>query len=554
MDEEKNGTAPTAEDIDTSDAKVNNTDAPKDDKVASADKEKAAEEEHIKLSAKLKSNRLLLASVIAIIAISCYIIVNVEKFTEFLAYVGEIISPIIIGVIIAYLCNPVLKFYEYRLFRKMKNTGARRGLSLLMTFLTAIAVVVAIGFMIIPELIDSIQRLLSNFDSYLDSALNFVTNFVNSIVSGLSESDGAVAGEVEAFLNVEEIKGYIESLFSDSENILQGILTKLVNTEGFTSGVGNTLMYLVTTLKNVVLGIFIAIYILLSREKRIAQLKKFRRAFFSEKTDKNIGEFTALVNKCFGGFIYGQLVDAMIVGVLTFIMLSIFEISPYNLLISAVVAITNVIPVFGPFLGAIPSFFIVLISADPANAILFLILILIIQQVDGNILCPKILGDNTGISSLCVIIAITIAGSLWGILGMVIGVPLFAVGVEIVKRTIERELKKKNRSTDTVDYYPKNALGNAEMEVYYEHSSLKYRYEHSPWKARVHKIRKIFYKTTETPHTLHPEEKDEAKKEDSENVDNDSVDVNESISEDTVDSSLDTQKDTEEDTDGEKQE
>jgi hypothetical protein len=176
-----------------------------------------------------------------------------------------------------------------------------------------------------------------------------------------------------------------------------------------------------------------------------------------------------------------------VIGILTFLLLTIFEISPYNLLIAAFVGVTNVIPVFGPFIGAIPSFFIVLIS-NPSKAFLFLILILIIQQIDGNIIGPKILGDNTGVSSLCVIIAIVICGSLWGIAGMLVGVPIFAVIIELGKRAIEEKLRAQGKETDTTHYYRKSAVGNAEEEVYYEHAHWKYKYDHSKIKPHVDKL------------------------------------------------------------------
>ena len=186
-------------------------------------------------------------------------------------------------------------------------------------------------------------------------------------------------------------------------------------------------------------------------EKRMAQIRKFRKAMFSKKTDDRIEEVVTLADKTFGGFIFGKILDSLVIGILTFVMLAIFDVSPYNLLIATFVGITNVIPVFGPFIGAIPSFFIVLIS-NPEKAFLFLVLILIIQQLDGNIIGPKILGDNTGVSSLCVIIAIAICSTLWGVMGMIIGVPIFAVVIELIKRMLEKRLIAKGEPTDTLEY------------------------------------------------------------------------------------------------------
>ena len=260
------------------------------------------------------------------------------------------------------------------------------------------------------------------------------------------------------------------------------------------NAVGDVFVYI----KNFVLGFFIAFYILASKEKRIGQVNKFRKAMFKPETDSKITSFVALVDKSFGGFIYGKLIDSLIIGILTFGLMTVLDVSPYNMLIATFVGVTNIIPVFGPFIGAIPSFFIVLIS-NPSKALLFIILIIVIQQLDGNVIGPKILGDNTGVSSLTVIIAITLCGSLWGVVGMLIGVPLFAVIIEMVRRWLEARLAAKGEPTDTLYYYPKNALSNAERDLYYEHAGIRYRYEHSKLKTRVDKLLARFSGKSKTP-------------------------------------------------------
>jgi predicted PurR-regulated permease PerM len=247
------------------------------------------------------------------------------------------------------------------------------------------------------------------------------------------------------------------------------------------------LLGLFNSVKNLVIGLFIAFYLLASKEKRVAQFRKFRKAMLSEKTDTKVEDFIALTDRTFGGFIFGKILDSLVIGILTFVLLCIFEVSPYNMLIATFVGLTNVIPVFGPFIGAIPTFFVVLIS-NPGKAILFLVIILIVQQLDGNVIGPKILGDNTGISSLCVIIAIAICSAMWGVVGMIIGVPIFAVVIEMIKRMLEKRLAAKGEPTDTMAYYPADAVGNAEKDIYYEHSTLRYNYEHSKLKPRIERL------------------------------------------------------------------
>ncbi len=434
--------------------------------------------------AHLDKKALFFGSLV-IIFIVAYCIVNAPGITGFIARIGEIITPLIIGAIIAYLCNPILEFYEYRVFRKMKKGGARRGFSLLCTVLTAIAIIALLLLMIVPKLIESIGDLANNFQSYIDNLLVGVQNIINTLSS---EYDLNID-----IADVEELKYKITEFFNSGEGIFDKILS-FVEKSDLVGTVGSTLATVIDTFKNWILGLFIAFYILSSKEKRVAQIKKFRRAFLTEKQDKRMTEVVSLVDRTFSGYVFGILIDAIVVGIMTFTLLAIFSIAPkYSLLIAVICAATNIIPVFGPFLGAIPSALIVLIS-DPKNFFLFIFLVLVIQQIDGNLLCPKIQGDNTGVSSLAVLVAITIAGSIGGILGMIIGVPIFAVIIELFKQFLDRKLEEKGYPTDTTAYYPTDALGNAEKDVYYEHASLRYEYEHSEIKPKVDRFRRGFFR------------------------------------------------------------
>lgn len=443
-------------------------------------------------SPKTSSSRLaglgkkfLIFGALAIIFIVAYCIVNIDSITGFIDLVGGIIEPLIIGGIIAYLFNPVLEFYEYRAFRRMKNGDARRGLSLLLTVLTAIAVIALFLLMIIPKLIESISDLANNYQTYVDNLLGVVQNLVNTLAEKF-EWDVSIE-------DVEDLKAMLLDFFGNGANIFESIMS-FVKESGIVSDVGNALMDVVTVFKNWILGIFIAFYILSSKEKRVAQVSKFRRAIFNKKQNQRISDVANLVDKTFSGFVFGVLIDALVVGIMTFVLLSIFKVSPkYNLLIAVICAVTNIIPVFGPFIGAIPSALIVLIS-NPSKFFLFIILVLIIQQIDGNLLCPKIQGDNTGISSLAVLIAITIAGNIGGILGMIIGVPIFAVLIELVKQFLDHKLEKMGEPVDTTAYYPEDALGNAEKDVYYEHASLRYEYEHSKFKIRWERVKNRIFR------------------------------------------------------------
>ena len=418
----------------------------------------------------------------AIVAITVYCIANADRFAAVFARIGDVIAPLVIGCVIAYLCNPFLKFYEYVVFRKLGKGNLRLGLSLLLTVLTVFGILGVVIALIVPELIQSISQLITNYEFYLNSLLGFIQSIINKLPEDVSSRID--------ISDVEKLNTFLTDMFGAGENVMSKVLSFLQSffidgdligdIWGFLGNIFNTFM-------NLILGIFIAFYILSSKEKRVAQINKFRAAFFSDQQNGTITAVVKLVDRTFGGFIKGVLLDALAVGVVTFLLLTIFNVSEYNLLISAICAVTNIIPVFGPFIGAIPSGLIVLIS-NPEKFVLFLILVIIIQQIDGNLLCPMIQGNNTGVSSLAVLVAITVMGGFFGIVGMIIGVPVFAVIIELVKQTIEARLRKKGKSTDTTDYYAANAVGNAEEDVYYEHAHWKYKYDHSKLKPHVDKV------------------------------------------------------------------
>ena len=433
------------------------------------------------------SGRSLFWVCVAVIGLFLFSIAIMDELAEFARGVLNILSPVIIGGVIAYLCNPIMRFYEHWLFAHIRKGNLRHTLSLMMTALSAFAILAGILFMIIPQLVDSITDLFNNYESHINNLLASLQRVINKVTSNLP-----VDIDIS---NIDKLGEFLTDIFGSTENLLSEIQNKLQNssvTGNIFSGVWSGILTFFNAFKNFFIGLFIGFYLLASKEKRAAQIRKFRRAMFSDKTNERITEVTALVDDTFGGFIFGKVMDSLVIGVLTFLLLTIFEISPYNLLIAAFVGVTNIIPVFGPFIGAIPTFFIVLIS-NPSKAFLFLILILIIQQIDGNIIGPKILGDNTGVSSLCVIIAIVICGSLWGIAGMLVGVPIFAVIIELVKRYLESRLRKKGQPTDTADYYTKDAIANPEQDLHYEHAGLLYKYKHSRLRFRLRRIRQYLY-------------------------------------------------------------
>lgn len=430
---------------------------------------------HVGLLSRI-NKRTLFFGLAVVVAIALFAVAYMDNYVAFAETVSNIISPLVIGCVIAYLCDPILEFYEYRVFRRMSKGNGRRGLSLALTIITAFAIVALVALMMVPELITSVQKLIAESDTYIQDFLKFLQSIADTLNTHLHTD-----------IEIEGMQQSLTDMFGSVEQWLAK-LTEGDNLAVVGGTIWDVLLAVFNAFKNLIIGLFIAFYLLGSKEKRIAQFAKFRAAMFTEKQDKKLSEFIELTDHCFGGFIFGKIIDSLVIGVLTFILLTIFKVSDYNILIATFVGLTNVIPVFGPFIGAIPSAFIVLIS-NPSKALLFIILILIIQQLDGNIIGPKILGDNTGVSSLCVIIAITVCGSIWGIPGMIVGVPIFAVIIEWIKRLLESRLKAKGKATDTEAYYPQDAVGNAEQDLYYEHSGLLYQYEHSSIKPKFEQLK-----------------------------------------------------------------
>ncbi len=420
----------------------------------------------------------------AVVAILAFCAANADSIGAVFSNIGDILSPLVIGGVIAYLCNPIMRFFEYVVFGKMKKGGLHHALSLMCTVIVFFGIIAGIIALIIPQLIDSIQHLISHSDEYLLSLLGSVNDLIQKITANLP---------VDIDISTpEKLMELLAGTFGSLEDLLKkalSALSGLVMDSGAVGSVWNIVTGLFSTLTDLLLGLFIAFYILSSKEKRSAQVRKFRAAYFTDGMNKKFHSLVRLVNQTFGAYIKGLILDSICVGLITFLALTIFGITDkYNILIAAICAITNVIPVFGPFIGAVPSGLIVLIT-NPDKLIPFIIIILVIQQIEGNIILPRIQGTSTNISSLSVLVAITVMGSLFGVVGMIIGVPVFAILIELGKRVIDERLRRRGRVTDTVHYYPKDAVGNAEEEVYYEHSHLRYMYEHSKLKVRVDRFR-----------------------------------------------------------------
>ena len=378
-------------------------------------------------------------SVYALIVICCSIIFyfvasQIGSFSEKISILIGILYPFIIGFAIAYLLNFILKFYEHTILDNVQGSsklkkGHKRSISLILTYLTAAGIFYLFVHFIVPQLIDSIMGLVNDVPMYVDN----VTKLFDDVMKETNLSPEYTA------LIQEQMNKYINIIMDFAKEVIPVV--------------GNTLKMIASSIWNIVLGIIISVYLLIDKEYFFAINRKITCALFSDKMASRIFELTHRTNEIFGKFLSGKIIESAIIGVLSFVVFSIFKI-PYTLLISVIIGVTNIIPFFGPFIGAIPSFIIILF-VSPTKALIFLILIFIIQQIDGNIIGPKILGDSIGISAFWILFAILVAGEFMGLVGMIIGVPVFAIIYSVIKEDVEYKLKNKDLPTETKDYMNK---------------------------------------------------------------------------------------------------
>lgn len=365
-----------------------------------------------------------------------------------------IVSPITTGFVMAYLSNPIVMFFEKKLFKWIPNFKIKRFISIFVAFLCILLFLSLIFIILVPSLTNT---LISFWNVYIVDYENAIRSWVSSLNLAM---DSFKFLDSVARLNPDTTIEWIQTKFPWIEDFSSGDLVALLPnlSNSLSHNISAIIEYTLSFgssvfnfIKNFFLGIFIAFYMLMAKERCKAYIRRLLNSFLSPKKVRSVIRFGKLVDRSFGGFIEGQLLDAIVVGIISFITFLIFGL-PIPHLLATIIAVTNVIPIFGPFIGGIPAAFLVLLTA-PEKTILFVLLIFIIQQIDGNIICPHIIGDKINISSLATIIAIITMGGLFGILGMVIGVPIFAVIIHIINTYTMNALRKKGLRTSLKDYY-----------------------------------------------------------------------------------------------------
>lgn len=371
------------------------------------------------------------AALVILFSVVCiFFFVNYNDFGGYISKLISVFSPIIIGAVFAYLLNPMMKLFENKVFSFLKKKNNKRhlqrALSLICTMLITAAFVAAFFVILIPQISAGYSDLSDNMKLYIDT----VQKFLNKIAA-----ESEILGEV-----VQQLINYINEFLSETGKLMELILP----------GISNFLKGFVNGLKNSLLGLVFAIYFLASKERLGAQFKKIFRAIFKDKAYNGLMHIGGLVDTSFGAFISTKLFDSLIIGILCFIGTWILGI-PYYPLISLIIGISNIIPMFGPFIGAIPCVFFVFIS-NPIKTIVFIIFIIVLQLFDGNILWPRLYGNNSGLPATWAFVSIIVMTGFFGISGMIFGVPIFAAIYSVIRDLLPAGLRKRGAPESTEEY------------------------------------------------------------------------------------------------------
>lgn len=384
-----------------------------------------------------------------------FIIYRFEGFSDGWKKLLNAGQPIIIGVLLAYVLNPIMKFFERRMTipwtKKIQNVEKRkktaRGIAVAITVVVFILFIAVLVAMIIPAVGTSLTSLIDTMPA---------------------QASGFVKNMQEGKLGNTELTGYLSVALTESVAFAEKWLkeTFLPEIQVYVSRVTSGVFSVLKGLLNFIIGIIVMVYVMMIQETLQGQAKKIVYAIFKPKVGNVIVHTVRKSSEIFGGFITGKLLDSAIVGVICYLGCLILHI-PNSLLVSVIIGVTNIVPFFGPIFGAVPCVILVIIQS-PWHALYLVIFILVLQQVDGNIIGPKILGDSTGLSSFWVMFSILVFGGIWGFPGMVLGVPMFAVIYYIIGKIVRYGLRKRNLPDATKEYIKARGVYEDTNTIRYE--------------------------------------------------------------------------------------
>lgn len=365
------------------------------------------------------------------------------------------LRPIAYGLVFAYILTPALNLFEKgffhfgrKLFKKSSPKSRRivRGASIVLVWGVTLLLLSVLLKMVIPELISSVEGLINNMPMYV----NKLTRWISQVLKDNPEIRTKLINQIRTY-------------YRDFNSIVDSVSELIPNISEFVGNLSNGVFNAVYGVFNFVIGIIVSIYVMGAKENFLSQTKKLVYGLLPVHRANSLSELARSAHRKFGGFFIGKIIDSIIIGVLCFILLTIFKI-PYAVLIGFIIGLTNIIPFFGPFIGAVPSALLIFL-ASPIKCVYFIIIIIVLQQIDGNILGPKILSSSIGISSFWVMFAILVFGGMFGFWGLLCGVPLFAVIYDLVSEFINRRLKDKKLSTVTADYRSVDYINSETGEI-----------------------------------------------------------------------------------------
>lgn len=381
---------------------------------------------------KLKRNDYVRLGVTLFIAISScivlyFILLRLHIITNAIVSIIKAISPIFIGLLFAYLLNPLMKIFEKIVTKKItpiifkdnkKHAKFDRIVSLFITYLIVFLAIFLFIMFIVPNLLDSLQVMVNNIPIYINNIYDYLKNLLKN--------------NPDLSLSIEKI----------NMNITEYITNIMVpSADSLMTNLANSITSFISGIVNVAIGLIVSIYLLFDKENFIKGTQKVLDIIIPDKIYESVMNALEYTHKIFGGFMTAKIIDSLIVGVITFIAMAIFNV-PYALIISIIIGVTNIIPYFGPIIGSAPCA-LLLLMIDPGKALTFIILVFLIQQFDGNILGPKLIGNKTGLKSFWVLFSILLFGGLFGFVGMIFGVPIFAIIYSIIKAYIDKKLEQK---------------------------------------------------------------------------------------------------------------
>lgn len=373
------------------------------------------------------------ALVFAVIIGLMLLISQMEPIMNVVEKIMDMMFPVLLGVVLAYVVNPFTTFIERRLYKwfkfKREKTHRRfaKGMAVVLSLFALLLTITLLIFLIIPEFLDNLNRLLESAPAFIERVSGRIADI---------QTDNSVL--------MQNLGQYIDTAISSLVDWLSG------EVGGAVSGLIESLISIVSFLFDFIVAIVVFVYALLEKQKFLAQSKKMIFALFTSRQANDILDVARYGNEVFGKFVTGKLITSTIVGLLTFLFMTIVGI-PYALLSAGIIAITNIIPFFGPFIGGIPTAFIVIIN-DFRQGIIYIIFLLILQQVEGNVIEPMIMEDQTGVSKFWITFALLLCGGVFGVAGMIFAVPLFAVILYTVRIYVERSLDKKQLPTSSAEY------------------------------------------------------------------------------------------------------